>query len=91
MTYVETCCSASTDSAGADEVVCEMRRIEREKQPDVVFSRQSHGCDVAGGPARSSMSMYNFLRRGLKERLNSTAITRNSLRNAAEIAAYLLY
>jgi hypothetical protein len=43
------------------------------KQPDVVFSRQSHGRGVAGGPARSSMSMYNFLRRGLKERLNSTA------------------
>ena len=24
------------------------------------FSRQSHGCDVAGGPARSSMSMHSF-------------------------------
>jgi len=77
MTYVETCCSASTDSAGADEVVCEMRGSSGKKQPDVVFSRQSHGCDVAGGPARSSMSMYNFLRRGLKERLNSTAVIHN--------------
>jgi len=71
------CCSVSSDSAGADEVVCEMRRLSGKKQPDVVFSRQSHGCDVAGDPARPSMSMYNFLRRGLKERPNSAATTRN--------------
>ena len=58
-----------------------------EKQPDVVFSRQSQGCGVAGGPARSSMSMHNFLRRGLKERLNSTAARRINSGNVIEIAA----
>ena len=49
---------------------------EGKKQPDAVFSRQAHGRDVAGGPSEPGMSMYNFLRRGLKERLNSTAISR---------------
>jgi len=32
--------------------------------------------------------MYNFLRRGLKESLNSAAITHNNFRNEGEIAEF---